>query len=223
MAEPFASTTTTGNVGANGDVNITVTATRKIHIEADIISGSGEMTHAIWMQDLQYSNVQSYLDNATIQNVIQTASGMSSSSHNDVPTVVDTFSYPLDINVTFLDPSGNRSPVVASFDHSYDRDLLPFPAVLRSNITERQVALAFFNISPTGNTGNGTNTNSFAYVDSAGNTYQRKVQAVLNNITFDVQSGSLAPIADHDISINPGPSATKFPKARLPGGRVVGT
>lgn len=67
VAEPFASSTTTGNVGDNGDVNITVTATRKIHIEADIISGSGVVTHAIWSQDLQYSNVQNYLEDATIQ------------------------------------------------------------------------------------------------------------------------------------------------------------
>ncbi|KAG6900891.1 hypothetical protein C0993_010010 [Termitomyces sp. T159_Od127] len=113
--------------------------------------------------------------------------------------------------------------VLAIFDHSYDRDLLPFPAVPRSNITERQEAVAFFKIASTGNTGNGTNSNVFAYSDSAGNTYQREVKAVLNNITFDEQSGSLAPIADHGVSKDPGPSATKFARARLPGGRVVGT
>ncbi|KAG6890692.1 hypothetical protein C0995_005065 [Termitomyces sp. Mi166 len=220
VAQPFATATTTGNVGDNGDINITVTATRKIHIEADIISGSGKSTHATWTQDLQYSNIQNYLDNTTIQNVLQTVSGTSSSSHNNVPTVVDTFSYPLGINLTLLDPSGNS--FVASFDHSYDRDLLPFPAVSRSNITMRQLALAFFKIAQTGNTGNGTNTNVFTYSDSAGNTYQRKVDAVLNNITFDEQSGSLAPIADHDISKTSVPSATKFTFARLPGGRVVG-
>lgn len=69
IAQPFASIATSGSVGDNGDVNITVVATRRIHIEADIISGSGKRTHAIWSQDLQYSNVQNYLKNTTIQNV----------------------------------------------------------------------------------------------------------------------------------------------------------
>ncbi|KAG5342751.1 hypothetical protein C0989_008700 [Termitomyces sp. Mn162] len=95
MAQPFASATTTGNVADNGDINITVTATRKIHIEADIISGSGELMH-------------------------------------------------------------------------------------------------------------------------------RKVNAALNNITLDEQSGTLAPITDHDISKTLVPPQTKFTHARLPGGRVVG-
>ncbi|KAH0583869.1 hypothetical protein H2248_009465 [Termitomyces sp. 'cryptogamus'] len=220
MAQPFASATTTGNVADNGDINITVTATRKIHIEADIISGSGELMHVIWTQDLQYSNIQSFLENTTIQNVLQTASGQSLSSINNVTTVLDSFSYPLGINMTFLDPSGNS--FVASFDHSYNRDLLPFPAIPRSNITEHQTAVAFFNISPSGNTGNGTNNNTFAYSDSAGNTYQRKVNAALNNITLDEQSGTLAPITDHDISKTLVPPQTKFTHARLPGGRVVG-
>ncbi|KAG6818112.1 hypothetical protein H0H87_000017 [Tephrocybe sp. NHM501043] len=67
MAQSFASTTTSGSVGENGDINITVTAARQIHIEADIVSGSGQLTRAVWSQDLEYSNVQNYLKNATIQ------------------------------------------------------------------------------------------------------------------------------------------------------------
>ncbi|KAJ7046785.1 hypothetical protein C8F04DRAFT_210129 [Mycena alexandri] len=42
-AEHFAQTSITGEVGDNGDVNITVTATRKIQITpAHILSGSGK-------------------------------------------------------------------------------------------------------------------------------------------------------------------------------------
>lgn len=63
----FAETTTTGNVGTNGDVNITVSATRNIHIEAEITSGSGETTQVVWEQTLSYSNTQNYLDNTFIQ------------------------------------------------------------------------------------------------------------------------------------------------------------
>ena len=40
----FAETDTTGSVGTNGDVNVTVSASRKIHIEAEVTSGSGKTT-----------------------------------------------------------------------------------------------------------------------------------------------------------------------------------
>jgi Peptide N-acetyl-beta-D-glucosaminyl asparaginase amidase A len=61
-AEPYARTTTTGDIAPNGDVTITVTATRHVSIEADILSGSGESRHVVWQQDLHYSNTQYYLD-----------------------------------------------------------------------------------------------------------------------------------------------------------------
>ena len=66
-APSFAVTQTTGTIAANGDTNFTVTASRKIHVEADIISGSGKRNHVVWTQDLEYSNAQSYLDNSIIQ------------------------------------------------------------------------------------------------------------------------------------------------------------
>ncbi|KAG6814345.1 hypothetical protein H0H92_010930 [Tricholoma furcatifolium] len=211
-ADPFSTTTTTGSVGENGDVNITVTATRQIHIEAEFTSGSGETTHVVWSQALEYSNVQSYLQDGTIQ----TASGEISSSQNGVSTLTDTFSYPLSINLTFLDPSGDS--FIASFDHSYDRALLPFPAIPKSQIVERQVAVAFFETTASGNTGNGTNNNVFSYSDSAGNTYERKVNAAFNNITLDVQSGTLAHSAVQTTH-NPPLAARNFTQARLPRGR----
>lgn len=65
-ADPFSKTTTTGSAG-NGDVNITVAATRKLHIESTIISGSGEVNHVVFTQDLQYKNVQNILNNTQIQ------------------------------------------------------------------------------------------------------------------------------------------------------------
>ena len=64
---PFAVTNTTGSVGSNGDVNVTVSATRNILIEAEIVSGSGKATHVVWSQNLTYSNTQQFLDNTAIQ------------------------------------------------------------------------------------------------------------------------------------------------------------
>ena len=79
----------------------------------------------------------------------------------------------------------------------------------------------FFTIASTGNSGNGTNSNTFTYVDEKGNTYNRQVSAVDNVITSDHQSGSLAPAP-----VPATDSGTQAPftvaKFRLPGGRKVG-
>jgi hypothetical protein len=64
QAPIWASTTHSATPGpTNGDWNFTVTATHNLRIEADVVSGDGEMNHVVWMQDLQFSNLQSYLDN----------------------------------------------------------------------------------------------------------------------------------------------------------------
>lgn len=54
-------------MGTNGDVNITLSASRKIHIESTIVSGSGQVNRVVWTQDLQYQNVQNFLDDTLIQ------------------------------------------------------------------------------------------------------------------------------------------------------------
>ena len=83
------------------------------------------------------------------------------STHNGIPVVVDHFSYPLGINFTELDPSGNSCGLIldilpegssqitfhtvkSTFDHSYNRELLPLPTVVESRILERQTASALF-------------------------------------------------------------------------------
>ena len=107
-AQPFAVTSTTGSVGANGDVNVTVSATRSISIDAEITSGSGKTTKVAWSQELKYSNTQNYLDDTTIQIVNQQATGTFLSTHNGVPVLQDKFSYPLIINFTVLTPDGSN-------------------------------------------------------------------------------------------------------------------
>lgn len=64
--QPFAQTTTTGSA-ANSAVSATVSAARNVHIEADIVSGSGEKTHVVWSQSLSFSNVQTYHQNGSVQ------------------------------------------------------------------------------------------------------------------------------------------------------------
>jgi hypothetical protein len=62
-AQPFAETSTTGTVSANGDVIVTVTANRKILVDSTIVSGSGKTTQVTYTQLLSYSNTQSFLNN----------------------------------------------------------------------------------------------------------------------------------------------------------------
>lgn len=66
-ASPFAITSTTGSVGANGDVIVTVNATRDIHIDSTIVSGSGKTTRVVFSQQSTYSNTQSFLNDTFIQ------------------------------------------------------------------------------------------------------------------------------------------------------------
>jgi hypothetical protein len=74
---PFPVTSNTAKTEGDS-VNITVTATRKIHIEADIVTGSGKKVHALWTQGLSYQNEQDYLSNATVQVILSTRWSLSS-------------------------------------------------------------------------------------------------------------------------------------------------
>jgi hypothetical protein len=70
-------------------------------------------------------------------------------------------------------------------------------------------------------TSSGNNSNRFSYIDAAGNSFNRNVTAVLNNIVQDDISGSLAnnPQVLHG---NSAPFSASDPvAARGPGGRRI--
>ncbi|KAJ6463356.1 peptide N-acetyl-beta-D-glucosaminyl asparaginase amidase A-domain-containing protein [Mycena sanguinolenta] len=212
-AEPFAQTNTTGSISENGDISIIVTASRKIRITADILSGSGQANHVVFSQNLEYVNQQDYSDDMFVMNLFQLSSGNVLSTHNNIPAVVDTFSYPITVNMTSLNNAGTFFS--ALIDHSYDRTTLPSPFILGSTIKESQSAGGFFTIASTGNTGNGTSNNTFSYIDLAGNTFERRVDAAFNNITLDEVSGSLSPASDEEPPASTADADT-FADARLP-------
>lgn len=218
-ASDFASSSVSSSkVGV--DVNITLRASHTVHIETEIIAGSGARTEVVFSQNLEYENVQTNLQNFTTQNIFQVASGQVLSRHNGKITLQDTFSYPLVINFTITSPDGSSFSV--DVDHSYDRILRPAPFILGTTISERQLAGGSFTIAPTGNTGShGTSNNTFDYVDTAGNTYTRQVNASLNIITLDRQGGNLAPSPVPDLSPAVPPVHADV-KVRLPGGRAIG-
>ena len=49
------------------DMDITVNASHRVHIEADIIAGSGARNKVVYTQNLNYTIVQSYLDSFSKQ------------------------------------------------------------------------------------------------------------------------------------------------------------
>lgn len=98
-ASPFGTSSATASIG-NGDVNITVKASRSLHIEAEVVSGSGQTTHVVWQQELSYSNTQFYLNDFNIQNLVQSSLGTSTSTHNGETIVRDIFDFPVAINLS---------------------------------------------------------------------------------------------------------------------------
>jgi hypothetical protein len=90
---PDYSASDVAGTSAASDVNVTETASRALHIEAEVTTGSGKTTKVIWTQDLSFKNVQSYLSNATRQVVHQTSTGKSVSTHNGLPVISDIYSY----------------------------------------------------------------------------------------------------------------------------------
>ncbi|KAF9227924.1 hypothetical protein BS17DRAFT_726591 [Gyrodon lividus] len=215
--QPYAVTETTAAMGG-GDVNITVKAQRSLRIEAVIISGSGQENNVIFQQNLGYINTQYYLNYTYTQNVAQISSGSVLSTHNGVPTVVDNFEYPLYINMSYLEITDTSELFYTTFDHSYNRQVVPAPFILGSTISERQQTAGYLNISVAGNTGNGTSNNTFTYTDTKGSTYYRDVDVAYNEITHDQQGGSLGTTSPPP-SFSFAPNAQNVPAARLPGGK----
>ncbi|KAH9008184.1 peptide N-acetyl-beta-D-glucosaminyl asparaginase amidase A-domain-containing protein [Lactarius deliciosus] len=184
QADDYALSTASGTNGS--DINIIVNASRSIHIEAEIIAGSGEQTKVVFTQDLEYGNVQNYPPQNLDQQIFQIASGETISTHNGETALQDTFTYPFLLAFT---PPGSADVI----DRAYDRVLLPAPFIMGTTIIEHQVAAG----TEKGETDgwNGTNNNTFNYIDTEGNTYTRQVNASSNAITFDNQGGTLAPKA----------------------------
>ncbi|KAH9178002.1 peptide N-acetyl-beta-D-glucosaminyl asparaginase amidase A-domain-containing protein [Lactarius sanguifluus] len=187
QASDYATSTASGH--NNNDINIIVNASRSIHIEAEIIAGSGEQTKVVFTQNLEYGNVNNF-PNHQPQNVFQIAAGETLSTHNGKKALHDTFTYPL--NVDFTIP-GRTDVNSAQVDHAYNRVLLPAPFIMGTAIIEHQVAAGTVQARQKG--WDGTSNNTFYYIDTKGNTYTRQVNASSNVIVFDNQGGTLAPKA----------------------------
>ncbi|KAH9020248.1 peptide N-acetyl-beta-D-glucosaminyl asparaginase amidase A-domain-containing protein [Lactarius hengduanensis] len=188
QADDYALSTASGSNGS--DINIIVNASRSIHIEAQIIAGSGGRTEVVFTQNLEYGNVQTYPQKPLPQEVFQIASGETLSTHNGETALQDTFTYPLFIIFT---PPGGPDVNAAQIDHAYDRMLLPAPFIMGTTIIEHQVASGTEQSDSDG--WSGVSFNTFNYFDTEGNTYTRQVNASSNAITFDNQGGTLAPTA----------------------------
>ncbi|KAH7343742.1 peptide N-acetyl-beta-D-glucosaminyl asparaginase amidase A-domain-containing protein [Rhizoctonia solani] len=191
VAPDYGTSSVTGMVASN-DVNVTETASRALHIEAEIKTGSGKTTKVIWTQDLNFKNVQSYLNNATRQVVNQVSSGKSVSTHNGIPVITDDYSYPLNIDF-WLVTENNASGWNTILDHAYDRKCLPSTLTPYNEIQTKRLSTGSFLTAPNGTrvVANGTAIQDFSYWDAKLNTYRRHVEALNSNVTSDSQSGTL--------------------------------
>lgn len=66
-AGPYGAASDAVAVAENGDVTVTVKASRKVYVESTIKSGSGKATTVVWSQDLQFQNVQQYINDSYVQ------------------------------------------------------------------------------------------------------------------------------------------------------------
>ncbi|CAE6530645.1 unnamed protein product [Rhizoctonia solani] len=191
IAPNYGASSVTGIVASN-DVNVTETASRALHIEAELKTGSGKTTKVVWAQDLSFKNVQSYLNNATRQVVDQVSSGKSISTHNGIPVITDDYSYPLYIDF-WLVTENNASGWNTILDHSFDRKYLPNTLTPYNEIKTKRLSTGSFLTAPNGTrvVANGTAVQDFSYWDAKLNTYQRHVEARNSNVTSDKQSGTL--------------------------------
>ncbi|KAH9037478.1 peptide N-acetyl-beta-D-glucosaminyl asparaginase amidase A-domain-containing protein [Lactarius pseudohatsudake] len=181
QADDYAVSTAAGF--NDSDITIIVNASRSIHIEAEIIAGSGEKTKVVFTQNLEYGNVNTF-PKLRPSHVFQIASGKTLSTHNGKTALEDTFTYPLIVDFMLPD----RTDVVeAQIDHAYSRVLLPAPFIMGTTIIEHQVAAGIVA------SWNGTSNNAFSYNDTEGNTYTRQVNASSSVIVFDNRGGTLAP------------------------------
>ncbi|TFK29941.1 hypothetical protein FA15DRAFT_630689 [Coprinopsis marcescibilis] len=199
MVDQYPTTSTTGSVDAGGHVDIRVSATRNLLISSEVIDGSGRTNRVSWSQKLNFKNEQRFeivSDTETVIVVKQSATGLTSSLHNGRSVLLDTFDYPLELNFTISGPGAIYRKL--EVDHAYKRDLLPLPIVTRTMIINHQLANGLYTISPTGNFGNGSNSNVLSFLDDEGNTYRRRVNSVFNNITLDEITGNLA--GNHDFN-----------------------
>ncbi|KAG8798185.1 hypothetical protein FRC17_007542, partial [Serendipita sp. 399] len=173
--------------------NITVDVDHSVFIEATIITGNGVKKHVAWKQNLHFSNVQSYINNATASLVTQRTSGHSISTHNLLPVLIDNIDFPLFIDFeSVADETGSGWNTI--FDHGYNRQLLSSPWEVFTDIRSSQYANGTYIRYPNAGfnrTANGTNLNEFHYVDGRLNTYSRSVDVTNNTITRDRQGGTL--------------------------------
>ncbi|PVG04457.1 hypothetical protein CPB86DRAFT_748030 [Serendipita vermifera] len=190
---PYATSRHTATPFSDDSYNFTVNAEHSLLIESTIITGSGAINHVVWRQDLQFRNLQTYINNGTAMSLSQISKGSSLSTHNSIAILKDNVEFPLSIDyANVVDQTG--SGWTAAFDHQYNREYLPTPWEVFASIRSSQHGNGTYIRYPNegyNRTANGTNLNDFSYTDAKLNTYYRSVDVTNNTIKKDRQGGSL--------------------------------
>ncbi|KAH8925071.1 hypothetical protein BT69DRAFT_1260721 [Atractiella rhizophila] len=186
--------TTVKATADNATVTEVVTAKRNIKISSTIVTGSGQVKLVDFEQDLEFYNQQIYKDQAYYEAsyVHQEQKGITKSTHNGIVTLLDSFSYPLNVEANYGDAVG----YVGSINHTYTRtlkepDLAAGGHQTFIDTTQKGFGTLFITNDVISST-IGDTQEVFKYLDLRGNSYTRNVHVANNTVLYDKEGGSLA-------------------------------
>ncbi|EEB95044.1 hypothetical protein MPER_06048, partial [Moniliophthora perniciosa FA553] len=179
--EPYAQSSSAATVKDDGEIDITVNATRQLHIESTIVSGSG-----VRMKPCSNRIFISLIFRVTkpilqYQGTGDSPSAPSAGYGNQLPDTRAFRANGADKDKTIFDS------ITGVVSVSRPVWTIPVPKSKFRSLTPGwtyDTAEGFFSAQEGSNTANGTNNNVFRYKDASGNTYNRRVNAAFYKITW---------------------------------------
>jgi hypothetical protein len=184
--------TTTGSVDPNfnvtGRLDFQVRGPRVISIESTLQPGSSAEPYTIsWNQSIQYSNTNNL--SSTSASTTQTASGHSTSMHDNAIFYSHEFSYPF---------STSNHGTLYTVNHEYDQTTefgLPLvfkePSSQHVNMQQSGEATMVFDSQGRLTGGNGTTKTDYLYNDSDHFSFTRFSSTDKGTVTSDIVEGNL--------------------------------
>ncbi|KAL8286729.1 hypothetical protein RQP46_004257 [Phenoliferia psychrophenolica] len=193
VAAPYATTSTSGGPSSdNKTISTSVTARRTLEISALVTTGSGSKVVS-FSQVMSYSNGQKYSRDGETESVEQKTKVAVTSTHGTSIKLSDVYSFPLTITTNYEDYPSGYSAAVGPYE--YDRVFTPPPTAGSFETTKSSQtgsASISLNAAGTAYVGNSATSETYAWFDAKGNTFQEEIKAVNSSIVSDSKSGSLS-------------------------------
>ncbi|QRV90499.1 peptide-N(4)-(N-acetyl-beta-glucosaminyl)asparagine amidase A [Ceratobasidium sp. AG-Ba] len=180
----------------NKTVQASISTTRRVSINSELVIGGGEKRVIIFEQDLKFENQQRYQNDGWVQWGTQLTSGYTISSSNGEISILDTFSYPLSVFSNYTLYSMQFGSYGSAINQTFTRALRPpsgrAHTILWSSKSQGWVGMDDAPGLRHAINGTGETIQSFAYGDVQKETYYRKSHAKNDWWVEDVVWGSLA-------------------------------